>query len=530
MAALSKADYLKRYISGDPALEDKKKKKKKKLKKILKTHSRVKIVDDDVDLKSLLPGNLENTLEEDVGDNEPTIAEIVDERPEEVQRLEKYRQDDSEHENTENDDDHIHHECRHDSDSDQSPVRKGRHDSDSDQSPMRKGRHDSDSDQSPVRKGRHDSDSDLSPVRKSKHDSDYDQSPARQHHSNKTNKLLSQSKNGRRLSPAHSASKSKSEIPAQSPPRRKSMDSDSDQSPPRRQRKGSDSDQSPPRRNRKDSDSDQSPPRRKRKDSDSDQSPPRRKRKDSDSDQSHPRRKRKDSDSDQSPPRRKRKGSDLEQSPQRKQKAKDSLVKPQKTLSGAKAGLSSAKDVRKETELLRKRHDAAFNKIDEELLGKNARTVFRDRKTGKRRNLKEEQDKQDEENAKKLEEDKKYELWGKGLKQVSEQDQAVSDAIHEMSKPLARARDDKDLDDMLRKMDREGDPMAAFLTKKATSKKTKEKPQFKGPYPPNRFGIRPGYRWDGVDRSNGFEKQYFAKMADRKATNDMAYKWSIEDM
>ena len=52
---------------------------------------RSRIVDDDVDFKSLLPENLANTLEEDVGDNDPTVAEVVDERPEHVQLLEKYR-------------------------------------------------------------------------------------------------------------------------------------------------------------------------------------------------------------------------------------------------------------------------------------------------------------------------------------------------------------------------------------------------------------------------------------------------------
>ena len=58
-----------------------------------------------------------------------------------------------------------------------------------------------------------------------------------------------------------------------------------------------------------------------------------------------------------------------------------------------------------------------------------------------------------------------------------------------------------------------------------------EKPKYKGPPPPpNRFGIMPGYRWDGVNRSNGFEKQIFAKQAEKKAFEKMKYKWSTEDM
>ena len=47
--------------------------------------------------------------------------------------------------------------------------------------------------------------------------------------------------------------------------------------------------------------------------------------------------------------------------------------------------------------------------------------------------------------------------------------------MHEMQKPLARYQDDKDLDDMLKEQDRDGDPMLAFIKKKAIKGKSKGK-------------------------------------------------------
>lgn len=52
--------------------------------------------------------------------------------------------------------------------------------------------------------------------------------------------------------------------------------------------------------------------------------------------------------------------------------------------------------------------------------------------------------------------------------------QRLEDAVTEAQKPLARHRDDEDLDRMLREQERDGDPMAAMLRrKKEKNPKTK---------------------------------------------------------
>ncbi|XP_074653252.1 uncharacterized protein LOC141907490 [Tubulanus polymorphus] len=486
MAASSKAEYLKRYMSEDADQKPQKKKRKKLKAPNVKKVSGLRIVDDDVDFDSLLPENIDNAKEEDLYDDQaPTIAEVIDERPEHIKQLEQYRTSNkwktmeniSDDENGKNSGPR---NTRHDSDSDASPPRKKRHDSDSDASPPRKMRHDSDSDASPPRKKRHDSDSDASPPRKKRHDSDSGASPPRKKSFSSSNKSKEESRNGSR-----SSAKSKTH------------------------RKDTDSDNSPPRKSdRKDSDNSS---RRRRSDYSPDLDPSRGKEKLS----QKSRVKRSRFEPAESPP----------------PTSKKSAEKMKKTLAGAKAGLQSAKDMKEELEALRTRENKAFSKIDDEVLGKNAATVVRD-KSGKRRNLEAERAEEAEEEAKKAKQAEKYNQWGKGLKQTEFKEQNVQDTLHEMSKPLARYKDDADLDEMLKNQERDGDPMLAFLKKKKSAKTKKPAfPRYSGPAPPpNRFNMMPGYRWDGVNRSNGFEKSFYAKQAEKKANREQAYKWSIEDM
>ena len=275
-----------------------------------------------------------------------------------------------------------------------------------------------------------------------------------------------------------------------SPPRKQRHDS-SDASPPRKQRHDS-SDASPPRKQRHDS-SDASPPRKQRHDS-SDASPPRKQRHDS-SDASPPRKQRHDS-SDASPPRKQRHDSS-DASPPRKQRQDSSDASPP-----------------------RKRQDAQVSN------DKNGnKTIYRDRETGQKKEVNKDLEmKQSLILA-------KVEKFKSGFVQQQKKEKFAADALHEMGKSFTRSKGDADLEDHLKNQDLEEDPMAQFLRKKKSkARKEPERPKYKGAWPANRFNIPPGYRWDGVDRSNGFEKKYFSSVNERKAVAEIAHKWSVEDM
>ncbi|KAG6571223.1 BUD13-like protein, partial [Cucurbita argyrosperma subsp. sororia] len=138
--------------------------------------------------------------------------------------------------------------------------------------------------------------------------------------------------------------------------------------------------------------------------------------------------------------------------------------------------------------------------------------------------------------------------WGKGLAQKREAEAERMELELEKDRPFARSSNDAELDSMLRERLRWGDPMAHLVKKKQSemalpdlgdSEKMKESgfiiPQDIPPHSwlkrgldaaPNRYGIRPGRHWDGVDRSNGFEKQMLKRMNEKRATEREAYLWS----
>lgn len=131
----------------------------------------------------------------------------------------------------------------------------------------------------------------------------------------------------------------------------------------------------------------------------------------------------------------------------------------------------------------------------------------------------------------KLIDDAQYE-WGKGSVQKRELEERQQEFQEIVDEPFARLSSDPKLEEHRKSVIREGDPMAKFLLEKKgdSSKKRKagtaevsrsNKPKYSGPLPPpNRFGIIPGYRWDAVDRGNGFEHKLLIKMNERRERSE----------
>lgn len=99
---------------------------------------------------------------------------------------------------------------------------------------------------------------------------------------------------------------------------------------------------------------------------------------------------------------------------------------------------------------------------------------------------------------------------------------------------FARGADDKEINDELKEQQRWNDPMMQFMSEKQVAEKArkggkKRKPQYSGAAPPNRYGIKPGWRWDGVDRGNGFEGERFRAINRREMNKGLSYEWQMDE-
>eukprot|EP00934_Nitzschia_sp_Nitz4_P003757 Nitzschia sp. Nitz4//scaffold7_size249615//233262//234746//NITZ4_001218-RA/size249615-processed-gene-0.215-mRNA-1//-1//CDS//3329558565//3747//frame0 len=208
--------------------------------------------------------------------------------------------------------------------------------------------------------------------------------------------------------------------------------------------------------------------------------------------------------------------------------------RPARMSSGHRAGLQNYKDFQKaEGKIQEQKKQTAQAMVDQYGMGE---TVYRD-KDGKK------QESTDPAAKVSLTDQQQKELnQGKVQRQAAEDREREFQMLQESA--FARHRGDDRLEDMLKDQIREGDPMASYAAKKSTSSHKRkhgssgsavplrpQKPVYKGPpAKPNRFGIRPGYRWDGVDRGNGFEDKLLAQKYSSNIREEEAYRWRSKDM
>ncbi|MCJ1370959.1 Pre-mRNA-splicing factor cwc26 [Loxospora ochrophaea] len=197
--------------------------------------------------------------------------------------------------------------------------------------------------------------------------------------------------------------------------------------------------------------------------------------------------------------------------------------------SGAHAGLQSASQVtaqlarRQVEELSRFRADAATH------TGQGSETIYRDASgriinvAMKRAEARAAAEKEAAAAAAEVESRK----GAVQLARAAERKQELEEA---RLMPVARYADDEKLNEEMRARERWEDPASGFVTRGKEGKSVSGKPLYKGPAGgPNRYGIRPGYRWDGVDRGNGFEREWFASRNRRANVRDLEYAWQMDE-
>ncbi|KAL0944600.1 uncharacterized protein CTRU02_202487 [Colletotrichum truncatum] len=197
---------------------------------------------------------------------------------------------------------------------------------------------------------------------------------------------------------------------------------------------------------------------------------------------------------------------------------------------GTHAGLQSAASVAAQLKRRQQAEEAEFAKMRKH--GKEQETVYRDA-TGRRVDVSMKRAEARRLAAEAEEKERQAKLAPKGDVQIEEarkRREALEDA--KLMK-FARTADDEEMNQELKEKDRWNDPMAQFMTEKtgagAKGKKGKRRPIYTGAAPPNRYGIRPGYRWDGVDRGNGFEGERFKALNRRERNKGLDYAWQMDE-
>lgn len=209
-----------------------------------------------------------------------------------------------------------------------------------------------------------------------------------------------------------------------------------------------------------------------------------------------------------------------------------------KMTDGTHAGLQSAAAVSAQLRRRKAQEDAEFAAHRRD--NKEEETVYRDA-TGRRVDLsmRRAEALRAAAEAEERERERQAKIAPKGDVQAA-QARARREALEDAkTMAFARTADDEEMNRELKEKERWNDPMAQFLTPaagptggggKAGGKKGKNRrPVYAGAAPPNRYGIKPGYRWDGVDRGTGFEAERFKAINRKERNKGLDYAWQMDE-
>ena len=202
---------------------------------------------------------------------------------------------------------------------------------------------------------------------------------------------------------------------------------------------------------------------------------------------------------------------------------------------GQSVGLVRKEDISKQNAELKAKERAKFEEATADSLGKGQETVYRDKKGKRLETLEAFMKGGDGGAAKEQAAEEENMEWGKGLVQ-NRNKQSDAQRLESMKDaPFARYADDKDMNDDLKTIDRWGDPMLKMMGGSGKGaggggNKANQRPKCKFNAPTNRFNIPPGYRWDGVVRTSGFENKLLGQAKEHEAKDEARYKWAVEDM
>jgi len=200
--------------------------------------------------------------------------------------------------------------------------------------------------------------------------------------------------------------------------------------------------------------------------------------------------------------------------------------------SGLRAGIISGQALKEQAAKVREDRRAALAAAPDEETGKGATTVYRSRAGGKvtREEWVEQQGKK---RKKKMSEYPEQELeWGGGLKQGSNAEEEKIETLRVAALPFARWEPEADALTALHDRQSWHDPMSKFnedderdvAPAASSAAPAVKKPRC--PHPPwaNRFGIPPGYRWDGAVRGSNYEKRWLEAKNNRAFAKTENYK------